>query len=455
MNVLSPLFRWDAVEAHFSDTARLQAMLDFEAALARAEARTGLIPESAAAAIAAKCRANLLDSAALAESAALAGNLAIPLVKQLTKLVEKSDKDAARCVHWGATSQDVIDTGFILQLRAALVVIEPELESFSDSLARLARKHRSTPMAGRTWMQQAAPTSFGLEVAGWLDAVDRHRVRLADLRPRVLVLQFGGAVGTLAALGGKGLAVAEALAKELQLGLPAQPWHAHRDRIAEIAATFGLLTGTVGKIARDISLHAQTEIAELNEPAAKGRGGSSTLPHKRNPVASAVVLAAAARVPGLVASVFAAMTQEEERGLGGWHAEWEVPPEIISLSAGALHHLAETIAGLEVDAPKMRENLAVTRGLIYAEGIQMALAPALGKMAAHEFVEAAARRARAKRLHLRDVLAADRTVKKHLTKADLARLFDPAQYLGASADFIRRTLEAHDALSGSSKKRGA
>jgi 3-carboxy-cis,cis-muconate cycloisomerase len=446
MTLLEPLFRWEVVEAQFSDRARLQGMLDFEGALARAEARAGIVPTTAAAAITAKCQSDLFDFDALAKSGALAGNLAIPLVKQLTKLVEKDDKEAARFVHWGATSQDAIDTGFILQLRAVLDAIESEERKLADALAKLAKKYRATPIAGRTWLQQALPTSFGLIAAGWLDAIDRHRVRLDNLRPRVLVLQLGGAVGTLAALGDKGADVAAALAEEVQLNLPSLPWHGHRDRIAEAAAVFALLTGTLGKIARDISLHAQTEIAELNEPAAKGRGGSSTLPHKRNPVASAVVLAAATRVPGLLSSILSAMVQEEERGLGGWHAEWETLPEIIGLTAGALHHLTETVSGLEVDSVKMKENLDGTHGLIFAEAVQMTLARHVGRMAAHELVEKLAKRAQAKGRHLRDVVAEDRTVKKYLKKAELARLFDPEQYLGMTGNFIDRSLKAHAAL---------
>src|SRR5215470_14750456 len=331
MSLLGRLFRWDAVEQFLGDRARVQSLLDFEAALARAEARTGVVPAAAASVIAARCSADLVDMEALARGAALAGNLAIPLVKQLTALVAADDAEAARFVHWGATSQDAIDTGLVLRLRGATRQIAAELERLAGALASLADAHRDTLVAGRTWMQQAVPTSFGLKAAGWLDAVQRHRERLAELRRRALVLQFGGAVGTLAALGERGNDVAAALAEELELSRPDLPWHAHRDRVAEVATTLGLLTGTLGKIARDLSLHSQTEVAELFEPGGEGRGGSSTMPHKRNPVASAVVLAAATRVPGLVATLLAAMLQEEERGLGGWQAEWEVLPEVVGL----------------------------------------------------------------------------------------------------------------------------
>ena len=445
MSLLDPLFRWESVDQHFSDRARLHAMLDFEAALARAEASTGVIPAAAAPAIAAKCRAELFDLSAIAHAAAPSGGLAIPVIKELTALVAKDAPDAAKYVHWGATSQDVIDTGFILQARAALDMIETETERLAAALADLALKHRSTPVAARTWMQQALPTSFGLKVAGWLDAVDRHAIRLAETRHRALVLQFGGAVGTLAALGSRGLDVANALGAGLKLSVPDLPWHSHRDRVAELATTLALLTGTLGKIARDISLHMQTEVAEVFEPAGEGRGGSSTMPHKRNPVLSAVVLAAATRVPGLVSTMLSAMVQENERGLGGWHAEWETLPQIFSLTGGALHHLTDAVAGLEIDAARMAENLEITRGLIFAEAVQMALGPALGRLPAHDLVQAAAKRALAEKRALKDILAADPQVTKHLPPADLARLFDPRQYLGSAHAMIDRALAAHAA----------
>lgn len=448
MSLLGPLFRWDAIEQSFSDRARVQAMLDFEAALARAEASTGVIPAPAAPAIAAKCSAELFDVEAIARAAAAAGNPAIPLVHALVALVGRDDPAAARFVHWGATSQDVIDTGLVLQLRPALGQIEEELDRLAAILAALADRHRATLVAGRTWMQQAVPTSFGLKVAGWLDAVDRHRGRLAGVRRRALVLQLGGAVGTLAALGTTGLNVSRALAAELQLAEPDVPWHAHRDRVAEVATMLGLCAGTLGKIARDISLHMQTEVAEVFEPAAKGRGGSSTMPHKRNPVASAVVLAAATRAPGLVGSMLSAMVQEEERGLGGWHAEWEVLPDLVGIVGGALHHLTETVAGLEIDATRMRANLEATQGLIFAEAVQMALRARLGAGEAQPLVDRACERARAGGRHLREVLGADPEVGKHLPPAELARLFDPQHSLGAANELIDRVLAAHSRRRG-------
>jgi 3-carboxy-cis,cis-muconate cycloisomerase len=440
MNLLDPLFRSQAVEKIFSNRATLQGMLDFEAALARAETRAGFIPASAAPAIEAKCRAELYDMTVLARAAAQAGNLAIPLVKQLTVLVAQRDKDAARYVDWGATSQDAIDTGRVLQLRQALALISTELDLLAVVLGELVHKNRTTLVAARTWMQQALPTTFGLKVAGWLDAIDRHRARLSDTQERCLVLQFGGAVGTLAALGTRGLEVAANLAKELQLPLPELPWHSHRDRMAEIATTLGLCMGTLGKIARDISLHAQTEVGEVFEPSADGRGGSSTMPHKRNPVTCAVVLSAAARVPPLLNTMLAALVQEQERGLGGWHAEWETLPDVVRLTAGALHHLTTTVSELEIDPERMRQNLDVTHGLIFAEAVTMSLAEKMPRPEAQELVQQACKRAQSDRRDLRVILAEDAIVKSNLSDAELDRLFTPAKYLGVADQLIDRVL---------------
>jgi 3-carboxy-cis,cis-muconate cycloisomerase len=440
--LFGPLFHGAAMDAAFNDRAHLQGMLDFEAALARAEAGTGVIPASAAAPIVAACDAGLYDLAELAAGAVRGGNTAIPLVKALTAKVAAIDHDAAGFVHWGATSQDAMDTGLVLQLRVALIMIEEELARLSVALADLALKHRATPMVGRTWLQHALPITFGLKAAGWLDAVERHRDRLAELRPRLLVLQFGGAAGTLAALGDKGLLVAEALATELGLSLPASPWHGARDRVVEFGTVLALLTGTLGKMARDIALLMQTDVGEAFEPAGEGRGGSSTMPHKRNPVAAAAVLAAATRVPHLAGSLLSGMVQEHERGLGGWHAEWTALPELVQLSAGALQHMTETIAGLDVRPERMRENLNATNGLIMAEAVTMALGTRIGRMTAHHLVEAASKRAVAEHRHLRDVLAETDDVTAHLQPADLDGLFDPLGYSGLAVVLVDRVLAA-------------
>jgi 3-carboxy-cis,cis-muconate cycloisomerase len=443
MHLLDPLFRWPALDDIFSDRIQVQRMLDFEAGLARAEAHVGVIPSAAAVVIEKKCRAELVDFSSLSRSAASSGNLAIPLVRQLTSLVAQESPEPARHVHWGATSQDLIDTGLVLQLGEALGLIGTELERLSRFTAELVSKYRSTPIVARTWMQHALPTTFGFKTAGWLDALNRHRARLSTLRRQNLVLQFGGAVGTLAALNGKGLDVAQALAKELQLPLPEIPWHSHRDRIVEVASALGILTGTLAKIARDISLHAQTELAELSEPTAAGRGGSSTMPHKRNPVTSAVILSAATRTPALVSTLLSAMVQEDERGLGGWHAEWETLPEIVRLSGGALHHLTEIFLGLEIDPHRMRDNLDLTKGLIFAEAVSMALAKKVGLPQAHKLLNAASDHARSANTHLRDVLVQDPQVTKYLNASDLDRLFDPQQYLGVANLFIDRVLSQY------------
>lgn len=438
--LLRPLLGSSEAAAMFADRARVQGMLDFEAALARAEARLDIIPAAAAPTIVKACRAELFDVSKLAVATTRAGNPAIPLVKQLTALVAAESAEAARYVHWGATSQDAMDTGLVLQLRSLLALIDRDLARLAGALARLADIHRKTPAVGRTWMQHALPITFGLRVAGWLDAIDRHRQRLAQLRPRVLTLQFGGAAGTLAALGEQGLSVAEALAKELDLALPMLPWHANRDRIVEVAAVLGLIVGTLGKMARDVSLLTLNEIGEAAEPADDGRGGSSTMPHKHNPVTAAIVLAAAVRAPGLVATMMVASVQEQERGLGGWHAEWETLPELCMLAAGALRQMTETIGGLKVDASRMRANLDLTHGLILAEAVMMALGDRIGRLAAHDLVEEGCRRAIAERRHLKDVLAKDPRISRHLGADDLDRLFDPLGYVGMASRFVDRVL---------------
>jgi 3-carboxy-cis,cis-muconate cycloisomerase len=446
MRLLDPLFTTDRMREVFSDASRLQRMLNFEAALARGLARAGLAPQSSVAAIESQCHSKLFSNDTLARAAALAGNLAIPLVKELTALVAKSDDKAGGFVHLGATSQDVIDTGTVLQLRDAFDDTQQELARLSATLQKLTSAHQQTLLAGRTWMQQAAPTTLGLKFAGWLDAVERHRERFAETRRRAEVLQFGGAVGTLAALGNDGPRVAEFLASDLKLALPDISWHAQRDRFAEVATTYGLLAGTLGKIARDISLMSQTEIGELQEPAAPGRGGSSALPHKRNPVGCSVILATAIRVPPLVSTMLAAMVQEHERGLGGWHAEWETLPEICMLTAGALSHLNQILDGLEIHEDAIAGNLNATHGLLMAEAISMALAKHVGKMPAHQLVERASHQAIDSGQPFRDVLVGEPEISKYLSAKDIDNLLDPKKYLGSAQIMIERVLE-------SSKKR--
>lgn len=444
IRLLDALFSTDAMRQVFSDRHQLQCMLDFEAALVRALAEAGVAPGNVVAPIESRCRAELFDIESLARSAALSGNLAIPMVKALTELVSKTDSNAAAFVHYGATSQDAQDTAVVLQLRKAFELLETDLAHLCVSLGRIAAAHKSTLVAGRTWLQQAPPVTFALKVAGCLAALERHRERLARARKQALVLQFGGAVGTLAALGDRGLAVATALARELKLDLPEVPWHSHRDRLAEAATSLGLLVGSLGKIARDVSLMSQTEIDEVVEPSGPGRGGSSTMPHKRNPVSSAVILAAALRVPSLVATMLMSLVQEHERGLGGWHAEWETLPEIFRLAAGALAHAEQVADGIEVHPEQMLENLHRTHGLILAEAVAFALRARLGKEKSHKVVEEAARRAVQEGKEFAEVLLSYSEVKDHLSRAELSRLLDPANYLGAAAEMTERVLARGD-----------
>ncbi|MCR8377188.1 lyase family protein [Pseudomonas aeruginosa] len=363
------------MRAVFSDRGRLQGMLDFEAALARAEARTGVVPATAVAPIEAACRAELYDPLALAEAVATAGNSAIPLVKALGRQVAAGDAEAERYVHLGATSQDAMDSGLVLQLRRALALLEQDLQRLAEVLADQAERHADTPLAGRTWLQHATPVTLGMKLAGLLGALTRHRQRLRELRPRLLVLQFGGASGTLA-----------------------------------------------------------------------GRGGSSTMPHKRNPVSSAVLIAAATRAPGLVSTLFAAMPQEHERSLGLWHAEWETLPELCCLVAGALQQAIGLLEGLEVDAQRMRRNLGLTHGLVLAEAVSIALARRIGREAAHHLVEQCCRRAVEQRRELRAVLGEEARVSAELSGDELDRLLDPAHYLGQARAWVERALAEHHAL---------
>jgi 3-carboxy-cis,cis-muconate cycloisomerase len=438
--LLAPMLSSPAMRAVCDDAAYLQHMLDFEAALARAEAATGVVPVTAVGPIEAACKAASFDLNALAEAATRSGNLAIPLVKALTANVAKADAEAARYVHWGATSQDAIDTATMLTLRAGIDATLLDLDRAIAGFAKLARRHRDTPVVARTWLQHALPMSFGLKLAEYAAALHRSRRRLQRLRRETLALQFGGAAGTLAALGDKGLAVAERLAQELDLPLPDAPWHTHRDRIAEAASVFAILVGTCGKIARDVSLMMQTDVAEAFEPSGEGRGGSSTMPHKRNPVAAATALAAATMAPNLVATIFAAQVQDHERSAGPWHAEWPTLPTLLLVTSGALAAIVDIAEGLEVDAARMRLNLDATGGLIMAEAVAMALAERIGKSEAHHLVEAASKKAAVEKKNLRDVLKNEPKVLAHLTADKLTKLFEPMAYQGASQALIDRLL---------------
>jgi 3-carboxy-cis,cis-muconate cycloisomerase len=442
--LLAPMLSSAAMRVVCDDVACLQHMLDFEVALARAEAATGVIPAGAVSPIEKACKASSFDLTALAEAATRSGNLAIPLVKALTADVATADADAARYVHWGATSQDVIDTATMLNLRAAIDALLADLDRAIIGFARLARQHRDTAVVARTWLQHALPMPFGLKLAEYAAALHRSRTRLRRLRSEGLALQFGGAAGTLAALGDKGLLVAERLAQELRLPLPDAPWHTHRDRIAAAASVLAILAGTCGKIARDIQLMMQTDVAEAFEPSGEGRGGSSTMPHKRNPVAAATALAAATMAPSLAATIFAAQVQDHERSAGPWHAEWPTLPTLQLVTSGALAAIVDIAEGLEVDAARMRVNLDATHGLIMAEAVMMALAEKIGKSEAHHLLEVASKKAITEKTHLRDVLTKDPKVAAHLGAARLTKLFEPMAYQGASQTLIDRLLASLD-----------
>lgn len=426
------LFYQPEVTAIFSDQALLKYMIQTEVALAKAQAQVKVIPDSAANIIeqVGHNAVARLDIDALATAARLAGNVAIPLVKQFTALVKLQDGDASRYVHWGATSQDIIDTATILQCRDALALIEKQLQQAYQICLKQAKQYRHQVMIGRTWLQQALPITLGHKFARWAAALKRDLDRLHGMKTRVLTAQLGGAVGSLASLQDQGSVVVEAFAAQLKLTAPECTWHGERDRMVEITSTLALIVGNVGKMAKDWSLLMQTEIAEVFEPTAKGRGGSSTMPHKRNPVAAASILAAANRVPALMASVYQSMVQEHERALGAWHAEWLAIPEIFQLCAGALERSCDVLEHMQVNAEAMQRNLECTQGLIMAEAVMMAVAPKLGRLDAHHLVEQACQQAVAQQQHLKIILSAMDEVSTHFNDQALDELFQPATYLG-------------------------
>jgi 3-carboxy-cis,cis-muconate cycloisomerase len=439
--LLSPLSASAAMRGIMSDRSRLQRMLDFEAALARAEAAVGVISASGSAEIAEACQAERYDLAALVEAATPSGNIATAVVNALTGEVAKRNKVAAGLVHWGATSQDVIDTALALELRAAIDALLSDLELAIKGFTTLAGRHRRTLLAARTVMQHAMPLSLGLKLAGYAAALARSRERLTRLRRDALVLQFGGAAGTLAALGPHGVGVAERLAALLDLPLPEAPWHAHRDRFAEIASNLAILAGTCGKIARDVALMMQIEVGEASEPEAS-RSASSTMPHKRNPTGAAAALSAAAIAPNLVATILAAQVQEHERGLGGWQTEWTTLPTLALVVSGALDAVVRIAEGLEIDAERMRANLELSGGRIMTEAVVFALAEKMGRAEAYALVQDLIRRADEERKPVRDVLAADSRVRAHLNSVEIEKLFVPLTYQGSTQFFIDRLVFA-------------
>jgi 3-carboxy-cis,cis-muconate cycloisomerase len=420
----------------FDDRALVARYVEVEVALARAQGRCGVIPADAARQIAALANPGALDFDLLRQETEIVGYPILPLVQQLAKICG----EAGRYVHWGATTQDIMDSAVVLQVRDALRLVEAELEDVRDILARLAAKHRDTPMAGRTHLQQALPVTFGYKVAVWLAMLDRHAERLAQLRPRILVGEFAGAAGTLASLGNRGLDVQAAMMEELGLGVPTATWHVARDGLAEAVNFLGLLTGSLGKVAYDVMLMASTEVAEVYEPFVKGRGASSTMPQKRNPISSELILAAAKAVRQHAGLMLDAMIQDFERATGPWHAEWIALPESFVLTAGALHQAKFMLDGLIVDERRMRANLDMTAGLIVAEAVMMGLAPHLGRNEAHDVVYAACRVVNEQGGRLADVLATMPEVAGRLDRQAIERLTDPANYLGMAPQMVDRVL---------------
>ena len=429
--------------ALFSDRALVQRYIDAEIALAKAEARSGVIPADAAKVIARESRLDRIDFDHMREETDIVGYPILPLVHQLVAMCG----EAGRYVHWGATTQDIMDTAVALQVRDALDLIDGDIRELREILANLARKHRDTPMAGRTHLQHALPVTFGYKVAVWLAMFDRHQTRLAELRPRVAVVEFAGAAGTLASIGDKGFEVQRAMAEELGLGVPATTWHVARDGFAEAVNLLALITGSLGKIALDIMIMASTEFGEVSEPFVKGRGASSTMPQKRNPISSELMLAAAKAVRQHAGLMVDAMIQDFERATGPWHAEWIAIPESFILTAGALHQAKFALGGLIVDADRMRHNLGISRGLIVAEAVMMGMAPHVGRQQAHDVVYDACRAVNDRGGTLADALCAIPEVTRHFDRAAIDRLTDPANYLGLAPRMVDRALELSRATS--------
>jgi 3-carboxy-cis,cis-muconate cycloisomerase len=434
------LFSTPGMSAAFSSEAHIQGMLTFEAALARAEARAGIIPQEAATIITANCRVELFDVTALCREAAIAGTPAIPLVRMLIAQVEG---DAQKFVHWGATSQDAIDTALMLQTRDGLDLLLEDLLGICATCAILAEQHRHTLMAGRTLLQQALPITFGLKAARWLALAVRQVRALREHRERTLAVQLGGAAGTLASLGDNGLRIIELLAGELGLPVPDLPWHTERDRVAEIAGALGVVAGAMAKIATDVVLLAQTEVGEASEGAAPGKGMSSAMPQKHNPVDATGAIASARLAIGEVPVILSAMAQEHERAAGGWQAEWMALPNLFRFTAGAVERVRGALDGLQVDSTRMSANLDLTGGLIMAESLTMALAPHVGRPEAQRIVKALCDRAASSGIHLRQAALEDVQVPTLLSLKEIDKALDPGEYLGGTNAFIDLALASY------------
>jgi 3-carboxy-cis,cis-muconate cycloisomerase len=439
-DIFRDAFGSEAMRAIFSDRATVSRYVEVEVALAKVQAALGLIPSGAAIEIAAKADASAIDLVKLKTETDLVGYPVVGVVHAL----QKQCGNAGSYLHWGATTQDVMDTAVVLQVRAALAIIEPDLDAIATALAAIAETHRNTVMAGRTHLQHALPITFGLKAAVWLSMITRHQERLAQLKPRVLIGQFGGAAGTLASLGTQGLAVHDQLMTELNLGAAQVPWHAARDGLAEVVAVLALITGTLAKIATDVILLMQTEVGEVFEPFMPGRGSSSTMPQKRNPISSEFIVALARSVrqdAGLMLDSLAG--SDHERATGPWQLEWMALPRAFIATGGALSHTRFLLNGLIVDAVRMRKNLDLTGGLIVAEAVMMAAAQKLGRGPAHDSVYAACRRALERGTTLLDELRQEPSITAAIDDAALTKLCDPSNYLGSTDAMITRVLQAH------------
>jgi 3-carboxy-cis,cis-muconate cycloisomerase len=426
----------------FCDRSLIQRYIDVEVALARAEAQVGVIPADAAEVIARESRIDRIDFDHMRHETDIVGYPILPLVHQLVEMCG----EAGRYIHWGATTQDIMDTAVALQVRDALASVETDIRELRKILAELGQKHRDTPMAGRTHLQQALPVTFGYKVAIWLAMFDRHQDRLAELLPRVAVVEFAGAAGTLASIGDKGFAVQEAMARELKLGVPATTWHVARDGFAEAVNLLALVTGSLGKIALDIMIMASTEFAEVYEPFVKGRGASSTMPQKRNPISSELMLAAAKAVRQQAGLMVDAMIHDFERATGPWHAEWIAIPESFILTSGALYQAKFALGGLIVDSERMKHNLSISKGLIVAEAVMMGVAPFIGRQQAHDVVYDACRTVNDKGGTLAEALTALPEISKHFDRAAIDRLTDPANYLGLAPQMVDRAIQLSKAV---------
>jgi 3-carboxy-cis,cis-muconate cycloisomerase len=446
--LLAPINSSAAMRDALNDRARLQRMLDFEAALARAQAAVGIVPALVLDRIASAARAEGYDLAALAKAATACGNIAQPVIEALTAEVAKADPMAARYVHCGAAVQDLIDTALVLDLRAALDALMIDLNRAIEGFTALAGRHRRTATIARSMMQHAVPMPFGLALAGYAAALARSRERLRRLRREALVLQFGGTAGTLAALSDKGLDVAERLAALLDLSLPEAPWHGNRDRLAEVAAALAILAGTCGKIGSDVSRLMQTEAGEAFETAPMNGGATTNVPHKRNSTAAGAALAAATIAPNLLTAILVAQVQEDERSLGSWQAEWTTFPALALITSGGLHAIADISQGLEVDKERMRASLEATHGVVMAEAVSGALAARIGRAEAEGIVQAAGREAAATKRDLQDLLLEHDQVKRSLSVGELAKLFEPLSYQGVAQTFIDRIVGVLQARPG-------